>query len=226
MQDGQKVKKRPLSDDHIVVPGYHEAIIDDALFDRAQELIVDRRNAPIPGKRKCVNPLTGLIRCGHCGYAVRMSNAGRGLDGAYLKCTYINTCTSFGIRFRPVEQVVLNTLQSWVDYDVSRLPEEQKHEELMNLRNGFNFAKKVMTTGECDVLILDEILGIVDQGIISAEEFRSFLEARDEETDLVMTGRVCPEGIEKYVDEISVVSTGKNLRISQAENIDIDNHQE
>ena len=58
----------------------------------------------------------------------------------------------------------------------------------MNLRNGFNFAKKVMTTGECDVLILDEILGIVDQGIISAEEFRSFLEARDEETDLIMTG--------------------------------------
>ena len=106
------------------------------------------------------------------------------------------------------------------------LPEEQKHEELMNLRNGFNFAKKVMTTGECDVLILDEILGIVDQGIISAEEFQSFLEARDEETDLIMTGRVCPEGIEKYVNEISVVSTGKNLRISQAENIDIDNHQE
>ena len=45
-------------------------------------------------------------------------------------------------------------------------------------------------------------------------------------TDLGMTGRVCPEGIEKYADEISVVSTGKNSRISQAENIDIDNHQE
>ena len=46
------------------------------------------------------------------------------------------------------------------------------------------------------------------------------------DADLIMTGRVCPEGIEKYVNEISVVSTGKNLRISQAENIDIDNHQE
>ena len=45
-----------------------------------------------------------------------------------------------------------------------------------------------MTTGECDVLILDEILGIVDQGIISKEEFQSFLESRDEETELVMTG--------------------------------------
>ena len=33
------------------------------------------------------------------------------------------------------------------------LPEDQKHEELMNMRNGFNFARKVMTTGECDVLM-------------------------------------------------------------------------
>lgn len=95
------------------------------------------------------------------------------------------------------------------------LPEDQKHEELMNMRNGFNFARKVMTTGECDVLILDEILGIVDQGIISKEEFQSFLESRDEETELVMTGRVCPEGIEEYVTDISRV-----------ENIDVDNHQE
>ena len=95
------------------------------------------------------------------------------------------------------------------------LPEDQKHEELMNMRNGFNFARKVMTTGECDVLILDEILGIVDQGIISKEEFQSFLESRDEETELVMTGRVCPEGIEEYVTDIS-----------RMENIDVDNHQE
>ena len=95
------------------------------------------------------------------------------------------------------------------------LPEDQKHEELMNMRNGFNFARKVMTTGECDVLILDEILGIVDQGIISQEEFRNFLESRDEETELVMTGRVCPEGIERYVTDIARV-----------ENIDVDNHQE
>ena len=67
------------------------------------------------------------------------------------------------------------------------LPEDQKHEEL----------------------------GIVDQGIISKEEFQSFLESRDEETELVMTGRVCPEGIEEYVTDISRV-----------ENIDVDNHQE
>ena len=90
------------------------------------------------------------------------------------------------------------------------LPEEQKHEELMNMRNGFNFARKVMTTGECDVLVLDEIFGIVDQGIISQEEFRGFLEARDKETELVMTGRVCPEDIEKYADDICYCTKGKD----------------
>ena len=52
----------------------------------------------------------------------------------------------------------------------AELSEEQKAEELLNIRNGFNFAKKVVATGECDMLILDEVLGIMDQNIIQAHE--------------------------------------------------------
>ena len=37
------------------------------------------------------------------------------------------------------------------------LPKQQQEEELINLRNGFNYAKKVMVTGECEVLVLDEV---------------------------------------------------------------------
>ena len=73
----------------------------------------------------------------------------------------------------------------------------------MNLRNGFNFAKKVMATGECDLLILDEVLGLVDQEVISREEFIRFLQSADDETDLIMTGRVCPDEIRQYADQIS-----------------------
>lgn len=72
----------------------------------------------------------------------------------------------------------------------------------MNLRNGFNFAKKVMATGECDLLILDEVLGLVDQEVISREEFIRFLQSADDETDLIMTGRVCPDEIRQYADQI------------------------
>ena len=35
------------------------------------------------------------------------------------------------------------------------LSEEEKSDERMNIRNGLNFAKKVMATGECDLLVLD-----------------------------------------------------------------------
>ena len=41
------------------------------------------------------------------------------------------------------------------------LTEEQKQEECRNIRNGMNYAKKVLATGECDLLILDEVLGLV-----------------------------------------------------------------
>lgn len=85
------------------------------------------------------------------------------------------------------------------------LPEDQKKEETMNLRNGFNFAKKVMATGESDLLILDEVLGLVDQEVISREEFIRFLQSADDETDLIMTGRVCPDEIRQYADQISYV---------------------
>lgn len=83
------------------------------------------------------------------------------------------------------------------------LSEEEKAEELMNIRNGFNFAKKVVATGECDMLILDEVLGIIDQNIIKAEEFQKLLDARGDDTSLIMTGTVLPEEMKPYVDFIS-----------------------
>ena len=85
----------------------------------------------------------------------------------------------------------------------AELSEEQKAEELLNIRNGFNFAKKVVATGECDMLILDEVLGIMDQNIIQAHEFEKLLDARRDDTSLVMTGTVLPETLRPYVDFIS-----------------------
>ena len=72
-----------------------------------------------------------------------------------------------------------------------------------------------MVTGECDVLILDEILGLVNKGIISAEDFIRFLENKDSEMDVILTGWECPEQIKPYVDQISYV-----------QNIKVDNSRE
>lgn len=84
---------------------------------------------------------------------------------------------------------------------------EDKKEEITNIRNGLNYAKKVLTTGECDLLILDEVLGLVDGGIIDVSELVPILEARWEEVSILLTGIVLPEEIKKYVDYISNIDT-------------------
>lgn len=87
------------------------------------------------------------------------------------------------------------------------LSEEEKKEEERNIHNGLNFAKKVMATGECDVLILDEILGIVDCGIITAGELVQSLEAREKEMSVLLTGMVFPAELENYVDTITAIQS-------------------
>ena len=63
------------------------------------------------------------------------------------------------------------------------LTEEERQEENFNIRNGLNYAKKVLVTQECDMLILDEVLGAVEFGIISDEDVVNLIQAKDEEMD-------------------------------------------
>lgn len=89
------------------------------------------------------------------------------------------------------------------------LSEEEKKEERMNILNGLNFAKKVITTGECDLLILDELLGLIDKEILSVDECIRILDARDEEMNVILTGKVFPKALEPYVDSISKIEDVK-----------------
>lgn len=84
----------------------------------------------------------------------------------------------------------------------SELSEEEKLEEVKNIKNGLNFAKKVLTTGECDMVILDEVLGLVDQGVIKAEELTNLIHARLSETDLILTGWKLSDELRDDIDEI------------------------
>ena len=85
-----------------------------------------------------------------------------------------------------------------------RLSDEEKEEARINIRNGLNFSKKVLVTGECDILILDEILGILDEGIITLEELCALItQARQSEAELIMTGTVYPAALDEWVDEVT-----------------------
>lgn len=80
------------------------------------------------------------------------------------------------------------------------LPEDKKREEEKNIRNGLNFAKKVIETGECDLLVLDEVLDLIDLGIITEDELISLIELRDEPYKLLLTGQNLSGHLLEYVD--------------------------
>lgn len=91
------------------------------------------------------------------------------------------------------------------DCDFMQLSEEKKQDEVHNIRNGLNFAKKVLNTGECDLLILDEVLCLVDNDIISEADLESVLSIQSEGTDVVLTGVSMSEGIRRMADTVSCI---------------------
>ena len=77
------------------------------------------------------------------------------------------------------------------------LSEQEKAEERTNILNGLNFARKVIATRECDFLLLDEILGLMDKGIAPVETIIDMLKQKDESMQIIMTGyirRICLDG--------------------------------
>ena len=88
------------------------------------------------------------------------------------------------------------------------LSKEKQQEEVANIRNGLNYAKKVLSVSECDLLILDEVLGLVDNGILSKEELKSLVDTRHD-TDVILTGVKMDDEICFMADEISRIETVK-----------------
>lgn len=93
------------------------------------------------------------------------------------------------------------------DENFEDLSADRQQEEIHNIKNGMNFARKVLTTGECNLLILDELLGLVDNRIIEVSEVKSMLESKAEDVSVILTGRKLNEEIKQLADEVSVITT-------------------
>lgn len=91
--------------------------------------------------------------------------------------------------------------------DFYSLSEERRNEESMNIRNGLNFAKKVMNTGECSLLILDEVLRLVDNKIISVGELQELMLCKPDDMDVILTGNLLNDQVCIFTDEVTKVET-------------------
>ena len=88
--------------------------------------------------------------------------------------------------------------------------EEEQQEEVINIRNGLNFARKVLKIGECDVLILDEVLGLVDLGILGCDDLIDMIRMVPEGMELILTGIRLPQEIVPFADCITCLDVVKS----------------
>jgi cob(I)alamin adenosyltransferase len=95
------------------------------------------------------------------------------------------------------------------DAPFDQLSAEEQEEERINLKNGFNYGKKVIATGGCDVVVLDEFLGLVDLQIITIDDIREMISVKPEDMTLILTGRVLTEEIRQMADEIYNIAPEK-----------------
>ena len=87
------------------------------------------------------------------------------------------------------------------------LNDQEKAEEKTNILNALNFARTVSATQECDFLLLDEILGLLDYGITTEEAIGEILKMKDESMHILLTGRTLPDSLRKYADSITTLTT-------------------
>ena len=86
---------------------------------------------------------------------------------------------------------------------------KEREEERKNYANALNFAKKSLTTGECDLLILDEILGVIEEKMATEEEVLDVIRSKSLFTDVILTGiNITPE-IKAACDTVYNISKEK-----------------
>jgi cob(I)alamin adenosyltransferase len=77
-------------------------------------------------------------------------------------------------------------------------------------REGFDLARKVISEGQHQMLILDEINIAVDYGLIPLQELLGFLDSCPQDVEVICTGRYAPAELIEKADLVSEIKEIKH----------------
>ncbi|MCC8435426.1 recombinase family protein [Brevibacillus sp. M2.1A] len=110
----------------ITVNGKHDPIIDEHVYNKAQEILAGKYHIPYHlenGKPKISTSLAGLVKCGKCG-ATMVYRPYTG-QAAHLICT-TKSCNNKSARYEYVENRLLQALDKWL-HDLQVKLEDTDH---------------------------------------------------------------------------------------------------
>ncbi len=76
-------------------------------------------------------------------------------------------------------------------------------EDIEAAKRALQRAKKAVSSGEWDLVILDEVCVALSFGMIGVEEVRELIKKKASNTELVLTGRYCPEELFEIADYVT-----------------------
>jgi cob(I)alamin adenosyltransferase len=85
------------------------------------------------------------------------------------------------------------------------LDEAQKLELRDDMLAAVRQILQIMKDGSCDVLILDEILGVLKNKLLTERELLDLIASRPANMELILTGREAPETIRSAADYVSLI---------------------
>lgn len=77
------------------------------------------------------------------------------------------------------------------------------------IKTAFQFSKKILETGECDLLLLDGILDAVEAGFVTSAELIGSLEKRSSYMNVILTGVCLPDDLRQKSSYIYKITTEK-----------------
>jgi cob(I)alamin adenosyltransferase len=83
------------------------------------------------------------------------------------------------------------------------LSNKERMELKAEIDEAIAFVKKVLTEEECNILILDEVMGIIHTGLVSTGQICDLLRLKPDGMEIILTGRNVPKAIEEMADLVT-----------------------
>jgi len=90
------------------------------------------------------------------------------------------------------------------------LSKEEIEELKVDIAKTLDFIRDTIKQGCCDVLILDEIMAVLEKGLVDIEDVLSIIKCKPENVELVLTGRNAPDKIIEVADYVSRIDCVKH----------------
>ncbi|RCX20925.1 DNA invertase Pin-like site-specific DNA recombinase [Anaerobacterium chartisolvens] len=194
--------------DWIVSDGKHVPIVEQELYDKAQDILASRYHVPYQLVNGIVNPLAGLVICGVCGS--KMKRRPYGDSAPHLVCE--SKCGVKSNKFESVENAVIAILQEYMSGIKTSALEEAVREktDLRPLENNKSLLEKELKTLETQRLRTFDLL---EQGVYDSATFAersNYISLRTTEVQTAINA--CDDEMEKLQQQQNVAGQFQEIQ--------------